>query len=148
MQASFYRYQQRRVRMLSAWGMGSVLAGAGFICLKKVFWKQFGWQMLLWGAIDALIVVVALRFTRRKIALVDRGELEAQVVNRDVRNLRRLALFNTCLDVGYVTSGVLVARRARDEGCRGMGIGIILQGTWLLCFDSWLSWDIKKRWYR
>ena len=69
-----------------------------------------------------------------KRTLVERGR---EVLAREARNLRRILLINTGLDVLYVTSGVALALTLGVDNpfWRGNGWGIVVQGGFLFCFD-------------
>ena len=56
---------------------------------------------------------------------------------REERNLRRLLLINTGLDVLYVAGGVALALTlgASNPTWRGHGWGIVVQGAFLFAFD-------------
>lgn len=49
-------------------------------------------------------------------------------------HLRRILLWNSAVDVVYVTVGVVMILRARPL-VRGMGLAVIIQGAFLLIFD-------------
>ena len=59
--------------------------------------------------------------------------------SEEIAALRRLLLVNAALDVLYVAGGVTLAvRRGKDDPYwRGVGLGIVVQGGFLLGFDLW-----------
>ncbi|MBN1978402.1 MAG: hypothetical protein JW918_13475 [Anaerolineae bacterium] len=60
-----------------------------------------------------------------------------EVLAREARNLRRILLINTGLDVLYVAGGVALALTlgADNPFWRGNGWSIVVQGGFLFCFD-------------
>ena len=66
MQGNFYGYQQRRFLLLLFWGLLSVIAGSALQLNHKSFWKQFGIQAFLWGAIDATLALFGLTGANKK----------------------------------------------------------------------------------
>jgi hypothetical protein len=147
MQDNFYGYQQRRLSILLGWGIGSAAIGSSMQLLTQDFWKQFGLQALAWGAIDAALALVGIRSAQNKERRYEQKELEYADEKKEARTIWRVLLINAGLDILYVVSGSWVIWRfqMRDDR-RGMGAGILLQGAWLLLFDTFLARDVKKRW--
>ncbi len=143
---NFYSYQRRRVRILLGWGLLSVVAGSMIQLNPRAFWKQFGLQALMWGAIDAALALFALRTSRSREQRYEQGELGDVDVAKEARSFQRIVQVNAGLDVGYVLGGAWMTRRFRNrEDRRGMGVGILVQGTWLLLFDGFLAWELSRR---
>lgn len=147
MQDNFYRYQQRRLSILLSWGVSSVVVGSIIQLITQDFWKQFGLQALAWGAIDAALALVGIRSARSKEKRYEQKELGNADEKKEARTIWRILLINAGLDGLYIVSGAWVIWRfqARSDR-RGMGVGILLQGVWLLLFDALLARDVKKRW--
>ncbi len=53
-------------RRLLLWSAFSVLIGGALLLVGTPFWRGFGVQALLWGAIDAAIAAFGLRNTTRQ----------------------------------------------------------------------------------
>lgn len=136
MHEPFFRLQRRALGILLGWGLISAIVGAllSLIPLKSV--RHFGLQALSWGLIDALIAWFGRRSAMRKLAQ-PQGTVD---VVGEARRFRLILLINALLDIGYILGGWLVKRSAQGRGQRaGMGWGIIVQGTFLLIFDSVLA---------
>ncbi|GCE12628.1 DUF6992 family protein [Tengunoibacter tsumagoiensis] len=148
MKTTFYHYQHRRMTVLAAWGIGSILSGGLLLSTKKnVFWKQFGLQFLLWGAIDAAIALFGSRSAQQNAQKVQTGEISALQQQRSSQSFLRIVFLNAILDLLYMGSGLWLVRRYQERKDRqGMGLGILLQGTWLFLFDSFLT--IESRQFR
>ena len=147
MQGNFYGYQHQRFLLLLAWGLLSVITGFALQLNPKTFWKQFGLQALLWGAIDAALAVFGLTGANKKEERYALGELDSTDEQKDARSFYRILLINTGLDVGYITLGawLLLRFKARPDR-RGMGLGILIQGLWLFLFDGLISREVRTDW--
>lgn len=137
---SFFHFQYRVLGVLWAWGLGSVAAGLPALLSRNQVARQAGIQAIAWGAIDAALAWFGRRDARKKISA------SATDGPRQARRFRTILLINAGLDVGYVAGGWALLRRARGRDERaGMGIGIIIQGLFLLVFDSALAWLVGRR---
>jgi carboxylesterase len=131
--SALWDFQAVLSRRLLLWSAISVLIGGVLLLVSTPFWRGFGVQAVLWGAIDATIAAFGLRnTTRQKVAAHDAGSIE-----REARKLRRLLWINTGLDVLYIGGGILLALTAGREDLflRGAGWGIVVQGVFLFLFD-------------
>lgn len=131
---SYDAFQRLVGNTLLAWGAGSTLAGvAGLFVRGNGLLRQAAIQSIAWGAIDAAIGLFGLRSARRQAA---RGEATAP----QARRFRLIVLVNAGLDVGYIAGGLALVRQAQGRAGRaGMGVGIIIQGAFLLLFDTALT---------
>lgn len=93
-------------------GAGGLLAGIGR-------------QALLWGAVDAAIALFGA--SRSKPAPEDDAE-----ARRRARRMGLITAVNAVADVGYLAGGTAMARTAAR---RGDGLGIVVQGLFLLLLD-------------
>lgn len=147
MQENFYSYQQRRMSLLLGWGLLSVIAGFVVQRNHQSFWKQFGLQAFLWGAIDAALALFGLISANKKEERYALGELGTNDEQKEARNFYRILLINTGLDVGYVAGGAWLMRHFKTRSDRrGMGLGILIQGLWLFLFDGLVSQEVRNRW--
>ncbi|MCG8348682.1 MAG: hypothetical protein MI924_13005 [Chloroflexales bacterium] len=146
MSDNFFRYQQRVLGILLAWGVGNALIAPLALFRRDPFWRQFGMQAFTWGAIDAALAVSGRRSAAHKAEQHERDELSAADARREAAQFRRILLVNAGLDVLYVASGLWTARRFRDRRDRqGIGMGIAVQGAFLLVYDVALAWDVGRR---
>lgn len=147
MQGNFYSYQQQRFFLLLFWGILSVIAGSALQLNTQPFWKQFGIQSLLWGAIDAALALFGLPGANKKEERLALGELTETDVQKDTRNFYRILLINFGLDVGYIALGIwLMQHFSTRPDRRGMGLGILIQGIWLFLFDGLVSQEVRSQW--
>ncbi|MFN8503095.1 DUF6992 family protein [Kouleothrix sp.] len=132
---TFFHFQERALGGLWAWGLASMAAGLGMLAVPNRALRHAGLQALSWGAIDALLAWLGRRGARRSIA---RGAADGP---RQARRFRAILLANAVLDAGYIAGGLALIRSARGRPERaGMGVGIVPQGLFLLCYDLLLAW--------
>ena len=147
MQGNFYGYQHKRFLLLLGWGLLSVIAGFALQLNPKPFWKQFGIQALLWGAIDAALALFGIIGADKKGKRYVFGELGPTDEQKEARSFYRILLINTGLDVGYVALGAWLMQRFKTRADRrGMGLGILIQGLWLFLFDGLVSQEVRSDW--
>ena len=123
-------------RRLMWWSGLSAAVGLFLIAVGGGFWRAFGIQAFAWGAIDGAIALLGRRASTRRRALLD-NPLQPGHLEREARNLRRLLWINAGLDVIYVIAGMALALTmgVSDTSWRGHGVGIVVQGAFLLVFD-------------
>ncbi len=127
-------FQDALTCRLLLWSALSITAGGILLLAGDAFWRGFGLQAVVWGAIDAGIALFGRRSAQGRQASAPPGP---ETTAREARNLRRLLWINSGLDVLYVAGGLLlVATLGRsDPFAAGSGWGIVLQGSFLFVFD-------------
>ncbi len=144
---NFFAYQQRALQPLKQWGLSSVLVGAIAAAIPQPSVRQFGLQCLTWGGIDAGLALFGMRQASRKEAQYYAGELPSVQVAREIRTLHRILMINTALDVGYVAAAIWLLATAQDRPARlGTGLGVLVQGSFLLGYDALFAQDIGRNW--
>jgi hypothetical protein len=147
MAAHFFTYQRRGLGVLLAWGAGNTAAGIPMLFSPDAFVRQFGLQTLIWGAIDAALALAGRHSAQQKATRYERGELDNYAGLREARQLRRILLMNAGLDVGYILGGTWIMHAFPDRRDRcGVGLGIVVQGVFLLIYDGLFAWDLNRRW--
>lgn len=120
---------------LLAWSCLSVGAGTLLMLHPAPPVRDFGLQQFVWGAIDGGLALWGLdTLPGRARKPLDEGAERAA--------LQRLLALNAGLDVGYLALG---AALAREPALLGHGLGVIVQGGFLLAFDSWHAWHLGPR---
>ncbi len=131
---NIWQFQNKLSQRLLLWGAGSVVAGL-FLLRGNAFWRGVGWQFVGWGFIDALIALFGRASMNQRLESLENPGLP-EVQTKESDNLRRLLWINAFLDVLYVMGGKAWADRDSGDGKRaGTGLGIALQGFFLLVFD-------------
>ena len=134
-----YDFQRTLSLRLMLWGILSVFSGLLLWFSDDLFWRSFGLQAAIWGVVDAAIALYGLRGLAGKFAAAFDPLDESA---RRTRWLRRILGLNAGLDVLYIGVGLALAlTHARSQPfTAGMGWGIVLQGVFLLLFDSLHAW--------
>ena len=130
----FWTFNRQLTQRLLWWSGFSVAAGA-LMGFYGRFWQGVGSQFIGWGVVDAAIALFGGWSARRKAELPDAQAPARQA--SEAANLERLLWINAGLDILYMLGGrwLMVQRGQKDERCRGMGWGIIVQGAFLFWFD-------------
>jgi hypothetical protein len=142
---NFFVYQRRALRPLLAWGIGSTIVGTLLLPFAG-FWRQFGLQAATWGAIDTLLAMIGRRRALHQAESLASHAIEPEMARSEAAQFRRVLLVNAGLDLLYIAAGLFTARRFRDRPDRvGLGVGIAVQGLFLLIFDTLLARDVEQR---
>ena len=129
-----WRASARIGRQLTAWAVASVLLGGSLLVFADgAAARAFGLQFVVWGAIDGAIALAGAISLRRAYARGAPADPERAPPER--RRLRRLLWINAVLDVGYVAAALLVLALWRTPEGAGHGMGVLVQGGFLLAFD-------------
>jgi hypothetical protein len=129
---TFWRWQERMLGGLLAWGAANTVAGAGMARSRSIAVRRAGQQACIWGLIDLVLAVNGRRGARRQAITAD-----ATATSAAAARFRMILAVNGLLDIGYVAGGAgLAIRAARRPDQRGTGLGIALQGLFLLVYDS------------
>lgn len=133
-QETFWRWQERMLGGLLAWGAANAVAGAGMARSSSVFVRHAGQQACVWGLIDLALAVNGRRGSRRRALSAD-----ASATLAAADRFRTILAVNSLLDIGYVAGGAGLATRAAGRpDRRGTGLGIAIQGLFLLVYDCLL----------
>jgi len=145
MSHNFFVYQRRALQPLLFWGIGSSLLGALMLPFAG-FTRHFGLQAAAWGVIDVLLAMAGRRRALLKAEALAEHSLDESAATREAERFRGLLLFNAGLDVLYIVAGLFTAFRFADQpDRRGMGVGITVQGVFLLLFDVLLARDVERK---
>lgn len=137
-----WRAARRVGRQLALWALLSV-AAAGLLAWAAavvggdlgVTLRAVALQFVVWGAVDGAIAAIGERDGRRRIA---RGEDRDPAATRAFgARLRRLLRLNAGLDLVYVAVAVALLVGWRTPAGSGHGLGVLIQGGFLLAFDAW-----------
>ncbi len=143
---TFFEWQHRASGALLAWGIGSMVVGAGLATDAQPAIRQVGVQAVTWGAIDAVLAWNGRRSARRRQHESADEAAKRRPVAEEISRFRTIIAVNTGLDVLYVLGGLWLAQSAgKREDRRGTGLGIAMQGFFLLCFDGYLTWQLLRQ---
>jgi hypothetical protein len=133
---NIWQFQSHLTRRLLNWSFLSLAIGIFLQIHGSRFVRGLGQQFAAWGLIDALIAIFGKRSAQKRQAnLMD--PLASEITSQESRKLRMILWINAGLDIGYMAGGIGLALTKGNEntGWRGHGIGIIIQGGFLMIFD-------------
>jgi hypothetical protein len=147
-QSELIRTRNVRRRMsfrLTLWAGASMVAALiAFVALPSIppgasraIVQAIAAQFLLWGLIDAGLALYGLK----QAQTADRSPLNALTIDRELLDrdkLLRVLRFSAKLDVAWVGTGILliaVGAGIRNAPLIGHGIGVLVQGGFLMWFD-------------
>jgi hypothetical protein len=134
---NIWQFQALVSKWLLQWGIFSCIAGF-FLRSGGLFWKGLGNQFIAWGAIDAAIAIGGqLASNNRLDQFENPGNVE--VKQKEAKSLGRLLWINAVLDIFYVLGGLWWSKRDK-----GNGLGVLLQGAFLLIFDVYHALKLPK----
>lgn len=131
---SIWQFQEAVTSRLLIWGAFSVSIGLSMFLMENRFWAGFASQAVIWGGINALIAIFGILSSRKKQAALLPTTIDT-VETAEARNLHRLLLINTILDVLYIAIGVWLVATQPNPMLQGIGWGIVVQGGFLFIFD-------------
>jgi hypothetical protein len=133
-------------RRLLLWSAFSVALGFKLATAQSSRQRAMGQQFVVWGGVDGAIALVArLLIQRRQRLAADPNDPELH--RREAEKIGRLLWINTGLDVLYVLGGVALmqTRGRRDAKTHGHGLGVTIQGGFLLAFDLWHALQMRRK---
>lgn len=142
---NLYQFQRSAMPVLLGWALGSVVAGALWLRNPSRYLRGVGGQFAAWGLIDGLIALFALAGARRKAARWQASQITPAGHARETDQFEKIVWANAALDVGYILGGRWWARRhPADPHRRGMGLGVMIQGAFLLFWDLFLALAVRR----
>ena len=152
-------FKKRLAKRLGVWSVSSIAVGIVLLALFAALGESgaagigigaarasaapwsFLWGIAVnavaWGAVDLMLVAFTALPGRRKGRSKGRNEGDSKKRKRGpAATLRRVLYVNGGLDVGYILGGAVVILVSRGGlVLAGVGIGIVIQGAFLLVFD-------------
>ena len=143
---NLFEFQRRAMPVLLGWASGSIASGLLWLAAPDQWLRGLGSQFAGWGLIDGIIALLALRGAARNADRLAAGAVDAQEHDRQARQFEAIVWANAALDVGYALGGYGLLKRSPDhEGRRGMGVGIMIQGLFLLAWDVALALLVRSK---
>ena len=129
-----FNLQKKGMIFLGSWATLNILSGTSGYFLSEKSTKYFHQMNAGWNLVNIGIAGFALY----NISMTDVSTLSYSQSVNELRNLDKILLLNTGLDVGYMAAGAwLWERGVRKNSTRleGYGKSLILQGAFLFAFD-------------
>lgn len=121
--------------VLSTWAVSNLVIGATQLNSSNQYYHRTN---MLWNTVNLGLGLLGLHQAKdlKKINNVD------ELIKRQ-KKLERAFIFNSVLDVVYITTGTILSNNS-DQEIKQTGSSLILQGGFLLLFDSMMYATIKK----
>ncbi len=129
---TIWQFQSKVSQRLLVWSGVSTALGIVMSAFGR-FGRGMAGQFVGWAVVNAAIAIGGKFFTDQRklqLALPD----SPKEMMREANQLQRVLWINAGLDVLYMLGGAW-AMRSEKPARRGMGLGIVLQGLFLLIFD-------------
>lgn len=130
--------QQSGMLVLGSWSLINIATG---VILKPRYQgseSYFHQMNALWNSVNLGIAAIGFFNSRKEIAVNE----PMTAIERQIE-LEKSLLFNTGLDIAYITAGAWMLERAKSQSnpnkhdqFNGFGKSIIVQGSFLLLFDA------------
>lgn len=121
---------------LGAWSVASIAWGISGYNHSNDSYKYFSQMNVAWGAINVGLALPGYLKARKQ------GNLNYNFSKTYIEQtkIEKVFLFNTALDLAYITGGLLLKERAKwdlnnQSQWTGFGNAIIMQGSFLFAFD-------------
>jgi hypothetical protein len=127
---------QRLMLSLGTWAGANITAGTiGWATAQQPELKAFHQMNVMWNAVNLGLAVPGYLRARNTKAVQSLSQTLSEQ-----QKTERIFLFNTGLDVAYITAGFLLRsmalkNQAKTDQLNGFGNGLILQGSFLFAFD-------------
>lgn len=127
---------QRLMLSLGTWAGANITAGTiGWATAQQPELKAFHQMNVMWNAVNLGLAVPGYLRARNTKAVQSLSQTLSEQ-----QKTERIFLFNTGLDVAYITAGFLLRsmalnNQAKTDQLNGFGTGLILQGSFLFAFD-------------
>jgi len=121
---------------LGSWASANAVTGAlGWTTAKNPEMKSFHQMNVMWNAVNLGLAVPGYLKARNAKAVMS---LSATLSEQ--QKSERIFLFNSGLDIAYITAGFLLRsmalnQQSKTDQLNGFGKGLILQGSFLFAFD-------------
>ena len=127
---------QHLMLSLGTWAGANISAGSiGWATAQQPELKAFYQMNVMWNAVNLGLAVPGYFRARNTKAVLSLSQTLSEQ-----QKTERIFLFNTGLDVAYMTAGFLLRSMALNNQAKatqlnGFGNGLILQGSFLFAFD-------------
>lgn len=140
-----WSFNLQLTRQLRRWAYFSIITGIILQFFSRLS-RGIGTQFIGWGIVNYLIAWGGSKSTQARREALPNPETPDQQQS-EANNLHRLLVINSFLDVLYIAGGFGLARTNghKDQFARGSGIGILLQGAFLLVFDIFQAFRLQNR---
>lgn len=141
-----FAFQHAILPVLLGWAAGSVTSGVLWMCSPRSWLRGLGGQFVGWGLVNGVIALLGLAGAEKNhLRLLD-GQISTTEHDHQAHIFENIVWVNAVLDVFYVLGGRWYSNRNPDDAVRrGAGVGIMLQGAFLLVWDIILGTLTRRR---
>jgi hypothetical protein len=138
-------FEQKRLEInkygmtvLGSWALVNIASGVAFSINNNNLYQKKFWQMnAMWNTVNLALAAPGLFMALKQ---PEQSLLWADVI-KEQNFTEKIFLFNTALDVAYITAGFWMYDRSKyvsqnNERWKGWGHSIIIQGSFLFVFDA------------
>lgn len=130
------RISKTGLQVLGAWAGLNMIQSSISLVNAQADSKHFFRTNIYWNGVNAVIAGVGLlhlrKQSKKQLSLQEQLHLQNQV--------EKILLFNTGLNIAYITTGLYLKERAgsraQAEQLKGIGNSLVLQGCFLLAIDG------------
>ena len=132
------QYQQNGMLVLGTWSLGNIVSGVILKSKNQGSESYFHQMNALWNSVNLGIAAMGyLKSSKEQPKSDPMTAIEKQL------RLEKSLLFNTGLDLAYITAGAWMIERSKNQmdlqkmsQLRGYGKSLIVQGSFLFVFDA------------
>jgi hypothetical protein len=133
-----FQNQQNAMLVLGTWSLGNIVSGVILKSQTQGSESYFHQMNALWNSVNLGIAAMGYLKTSKEQPTTDpMAAIEKQL------QLEKSLLFNTGLDLAYITAGAWMIERSKNQinpqknlQLRGYGKSLIVQGSFLFLFDA------------
>lgn len=130
---------KRGMISLGSWGLANMVSGSIGAPLSEGTQRSFHLMNLSWGVVNFAIALPGI-ISYSKSKDLSKDPLE---IHKKFRSSKTVYLLNAGLDLGYTLTGLWMYERSKSiskkknaEMIKGFGYSVIMQGAYLLVYDS------------
>ncbi|MFP4095771.1 MAG: DUF6992 family protein [Cyclobacteriaceae bacterium] len=140
------RITQTGMLTLGSWAVGNIAVNGVLMSRSSGTPYYFQQMNVFWNLVNLGLA----GFGYYNATQIDPAAIGLTETVDEYYSLQKILLFNAGLDIGYMAGGLYLIERARrsgntDERLRGYGQSVILQGAFLLAFDTILFFILDAR---
>lgn len=126
--------------VLGSWALVNIASGIAFSVNNNNLYQKNFWQMnAMWNTVNLALAAPGLYMALKK---PEQSLLWTDVL-KEQNFTEKIFLFNTALDLAYITAGLWMYDRSKyvvqnNKRWKGWGQSLIVQGSFLFVFDAFM----------
>jgi hypothetical protein len=130
--------QKNAMLVLGTWSLGNIVSGVILKSQTQGSESYFHQMNALWNSVNLGIAAMGYLKTSKELPTIE----PMSAIEKHLQ-LEKSLLFNTGLDLAYITAGAWMIERSKNQNdlqkidqLRGYGKSLIVQGSFLFLFDA------------